>query len=67
MSELIETKKTEFGTYELWMTGRQFKTVVIIPDKTNKKGVTLKGETVERSHRYMSAALNSNLRKLFFR
>tara|TARA_R110002126_G_scaffold98741_2_gene229775 strand:+ start:5547 stop:5756 length:210 start_codon:yes stop_codon:yes gene_type:complete len=63
--KLIETIKNSIGdTYELYSTGKSFKSIVNYVERTNRRG-TMAAETVTRSHRSMSNAHGSTQRRMF--
>lgn len=63
--KLIETIKNSMGdTYELYATGRSFKSVVNYVERKNKRG-TMSAEEVIKSHKSMSNVMGSNQRRMF--
>ena len=63
--KLIETIKNINGdTYELYSTGKTFKSVVSYVERKNKRG-TMPAEVVVKAHRSMSNAIGSNQRRMF--
>ncbi len=60
--KLIETIKNINGdTYELYSTGKTFKSVVSYVERKNKRG-TMPAEVVVKAHRSMSNAIGSSQR-----
>ena len=63
--KLIETIKNSNGdTYELYSTGKSFKSIVNYVERTNRRG-TKAAETVIKTHRTLSNAQGSNQRGMF--
>jgi hypothetical protein len=63
--KLIETIKNSMGdTYELYSTGKSFKSVVSYVERKNKRGV-MPAEIVTKSHKSMSNVTGSNQRNMF--
>jgi hypothetical protein len=62
---LIETIKNSIGdTYELYSTGKSFKSVVNYAERKNKRG-TMPAEVVIKTHRTLSSAEGSPQRRMF--
>jgi hypothetical protein len=64
MKLIDESTNATGDVYTLFSFGKRFKTVIHYVERTNKRG-TMKAETLERTHRYLEAALNSKLRNMF--
>ena len=63
--KLIETIKNCVGdTYELYSTGKNFKSVVSYVERKNKRG-TMPAEVVIKAHRSMSNVMGSSQRRMF--
>jgi hypothetical protein len=63
--KLIETIKNSIGdTYQLYSTGKSFKSVVNYAERKNKRG-TMAAEVVTKAHRSMSNVMGSSQRKMF--
>jgi hypothetical protein len=63
--KLIETIRNINGDiYELYSTGKTFKSVVSYVERKNKRG-TMPAEVVTKAHRSISNAMGSSQRKMF--
>ena len=63
--KLIETIKNKNGdVYELYATGKSFKSIVNYTERKNKRA-TLPAEVVTKTHKSMSNALGSMQRRMF--
>jgi hypothetical protein len=62
---LIETLKTLDGTtYELFETGKSFKSVITTPAFITRRGENREESIITKLHRTHSAAMNSKMRGL---
>jgi len=61
--KIIETFTTLDGaTYELFTTGKGFKSVMTTPAFTDRRGVEREENIITQSHRTHSAAMSSKIR-----